>query len=165
MDFSRFFSNGVVVGEEEEEADEGILGSLSYIERMSLFVALIGGTYICYTLSFVFVLSPRRFGVLWTVGSLLFLGSFCVLMGPTKFVRHFVSGPRLWYSASFFVSIVATLGFCFVWRSLVGVMVASGVQLVCTIAYSVSYFPLGRQSLELGASVGRGEVVRWLSLA
>lgn len=177
MDFSRFLNfkstgfvsigeDPVVASVENDEENEGIFDSLSYFERMSLFVATLAGTYICYSVSLLFILlSPRKFAVLWSFGSILFLLSFTILMGPKKFINHFLSGERLMYSMSFFVSIMATLVFSFIYRSIIGVLVSIIVQLVCTVAYSISYFPMGRQSLQLGSTIARDQVSGWLNIS
>lgn len=47
----------------------------------------------------------------WSVGSLLFLLSWAVLMGPWTYARHLVSGPRLPFTAAYFGSIALTLYF------------------------------------------------------
>lgn len=174
MDFSKIFSfntNGLIsIGsdgtENENENENGVLDSLSYFERMSLFIVTLAGVYICYSISLFFIIiSPRKFAVLWSFGSILFLISFTILMGPKKFINHFISGERLMYSISFFISIMATLIFSFIYRSMIGVLFSIIIQFVCTIAYSVSYFPLGRQSLQLGSTIARDQVSDWLNIS
>lgn len=66
-------------------------------------------------------LLPRRSRILglikpvlpirWSVGSLLFLLSWAVLMGPWVYAKHLVSGPRLPFTAAYFGSIALTLYF------------------------------------------------------
>lgn len=45
----------------------------------------------------------------WTFGSVLFLASWAVLMGPITYTKHLVSGPRLPFTAIYFGSIFMTL--------------------------------------------------------
>ena len=47
----------------------------------------------------------------WSVGSLLFLLSWAVLMGPWTYAKHLVSGSRLPFTAAYFGSIALTLYF------------------------------------------------------
>lgn len=56
-------------------------------------------------------LESNRFLLRWSVGSLLFLLSWAVLMGPWVYVKHLVSGPRLPFTAAYFGSIALTLYF------------------------------------------------------
>ena len=47
----------------------------------------------------------------WSVGSLLFLLSWAVLMGPLIYAKHLISGSRLPFTAAYFGSITLTLYF------------------------------------------------------
>lgn len=45
----------------------------------------------------------------WSFGSVLFLASWAVLMGPVTYAKHLVSGPRLPFTLVYFGSIFLTL--------------------------------------------------------
>ena len=45
------------------------------------------------------------------MGSVLFLASWAVLMGPIQYAQHLLSGPRLPFTAAYFTSIGLTLFF------------------------------------------------------
>ena len=47
----------------------------------------------------------------WSVGSVLFLLSWAVLMGPWSYAKHLISGARLPFTAAYFGSIALTLYF------------------------------------------------------
>ena len=47
----------------------------------------------------------------WSTGSVLFLASWAVLLGPITYAKHLVSGPRLPFTAVYFGSITLTLFF------------------------------------------------------
>lgn len=47
----------------------------------------------------------------WSVGSVLFLISWAVLMGPWSYAKHLISGSRLPFTAAYFGSIALTLYF------------------------------------------------------
>lgn len=47
----------------------------------------------------------------WSMGSMLFLASWAVLMGPVQYAQHLISGPRLPFTAAYFGSITLTLIF------------------------------------------------------
>ena len=57
------------------------------------------------------------------MGSLLFLASWAVLMGPLTYARHLLSTPRLPFTAAYFGSIALTLYF------------AVGVRLVSLVKF------------------------------
>lgn len=95
--------------------EEDTFFALSRWDRMLIFIACNLGAAVCFLLCFflfpVLSLKPRKFAILWSVGSLLFLLSWAVLMGPWVYAKHLVSGPRLPFTAAYFGSIAMTLYF------------------------------------------------------
>src|ERR1700756_285601 len=47
----------------------------------------------------------------WSAGSVLFLASWAVLMGPIQYAQHLTSGSRLPFTAAYFGSIALTMYF------------------------------------------------------
>ncbi|KAJ5822031.1 uncharacterized protein N7525_011315 [Penicillium rubens] len=96
------------------EEEEGFF-ALSRWDRMLIFAACNLGAAVCFMLCFflfpVLTLKPRKFAVLWSVGSVLFLVSWAVLMGPWTYAKHLISGTRLPFTAAYFGSIALTLYF------------------------------------------------------
>ncbi|EKV15413.1 Golgi traffic protein SFT2, putative [Penicillium digitatum PHI26] len=96
------------------EEEEGFF-ALSRWDRMLIFGACNLGAAICFMICFflfpVLSLKPRKFAVLWSVGSVLFLLSWAVLMGPWTYAKHLVSGTRLPFTAAYFGAIALTLYF------------------------------------------------------
>ncbi|KIW06601.1 uncharacterized protein PV09_02316 [Verruconis gallopava] len=98
------------------EEEEGWF-ALSRWDRLLLFGGLVLAALVMFVVAFglmftpVFILKPRKFVVLWTMGSVLFLASFAVMMGPIAYVQHLLSGPRLPFTAAYFGSIALTLYF------------------------------------------------------
>lgn len=66
----------------------------------------------------------------WTLGSLLFLSSWAVMLGPLTYLRHLTSGPRLPFTAAYFGSIGLTLYFT------LGVRLVSLFPLPCSLPSS-----------------------------
>lgn len=72
----------------------------------------------------------------WSMGSLLFLASWAVLMGPVTYAKHLLSTPRLPFTAAYFGSIALTLYF------------AVGVSLHAFPCFAaVAAYPLGARRL------------------
>ncbi|CAG7918866.1 unnamed protein product [Penicillium olsonii] len=96
------------------EEEEGFF-ALSRWDRMLIFGACNLGAAVCFMICFflfpVLSLKPRKFAVLWSVGSVLFLLSWAVLMGPWSYAKHLISGARLPFTAAYFGSIALTLYF------------------------------------------------------
>ncbi|KAF0318728.1 golgi traffic protein [Colletotrichum asianum] len=96
------------------EEEEGF-ATLSRWDRLLIFGACNLGALACFVICFalfpVLSLRPRKFVILWTLGSLLFLASFAAMMGPTAYAKHLISGPRLPFTAAYFGSLGLSLYF------------------------------------------------------
>jgi hypothetical protein len=116
----------------------------------------------------------------WTVGSLMFLSSWAVLMGPMQYAVHLISGARLPFTAAYFGSIIMTIYFavgvsstyhaaarhCLRFRQLhstILTLFSAIVQLVALVWYLVSYFPMGSTGLRFAARVGGSRVTAWMN--
>ncbi|KOS21141.1 Protein transport protein SFT2 [Escovopsis weberi] len=140
---------------------------LSRWDRLLIFgacnLAALACFVICFTLFPVLSLRPRKFVILWTVGSGLFLASFAAMMGPMNYVYHLLSAPRLPFTAAYFGSIVLTLVFAIKIHSTILTLFAALIQLAALVWYLVSYFPMGSSGLRLATSFGARQATAWLS--
>ena len=82
-------------------------------QTMATFAMLLAGGVFCMFLSLTFlpflVLAPQKFATLFTLGSLLILGSFSVLKGHAAFISHLGSKDRLPFSMGYAASLIGTL--------------------------------------------------------
>lgn len=135
---------------------------LSRFERLMGFIACLGGSIACFTISFllfpVLALNPRKFGLLWSLGSLLFVLSFGLLQGPVAYFKHLTSKERLPFTVFFFASVIATIYFSAVKKSTILTLISSILEIIAVIYYTVSYFPFGAQGLRMATSVGFRQV-------
>ncbi|MCJ1292189.1 protein transport protein sft2 [Xylographa carneopallida] len=97
------------------------------------------------------------------MGSLLFLTSWAVLLGPVTYAKHLVSTPRLPFTAVYFGSIALTLYSAIALHSTLLTLVAALVQLASLLWYLVSYFPMGGTGLRFAARFGTNRVAAWMS--
>ncbi|CAI6253645.1 unnamed protein product [Periconia digitata] len=84
-----------------------------------------------------------------------------VLMGPTAYIQHLLSGPRLPFTAAYFGSIALTLYLSLVKFPLT--FIATMLQLVTLLWYIVSYFPMGTSGLRFAARFGGNRVAAWMN--
>lgn len=172
--FNSFFGSNPLslgndeIGEEYTNSNtEDSMLNLSYFERISLFVVCILGCYACYSICFIFFpilsLKPKKFSLIWSIGSILFLVAFAILNGPKKFFNHAISADRLPFTISFVGSIIMTLIFSLIWKHALFVIIACIIQAICSVYYTISYFPYGRQGLRMTTGVARNQVENWLS--
>ncbi|KAJ0424619.1 Got1/Sft2-like family-domain-containing protein [Aspergillus carlsbadensis] len=148
-----------------EEEDSFL--ALSRWDRMLIFFACNLGAAVCFVICFflfpVLSLKPRKFAILWSVGSLLFLLSWAVLMGPVIYAKHLVSGPRLPFTAAYFGSIALTLYFAIGLHSTFLTLISSIFQLAALLWYVVSYFPMGSSGLQFMGRFGAQRVTSWMT--
>ncbi|CEN62194.1 Got1/Sft2-like family-domain-containing protein [Aspergillus insuetus] len=148
-----------------EEEDSFL--ALSRWDRMLIFFACNLGAAVCFVICFflfpVLSLKPRKFAILWSVGSLLFLLSWAVLMGPAIYAKHLVSGPRLPFTAAYFGSIALTLYFAIGLHSTFLTLISSIFQLAALLWYVVSYFPMGSSGLQFMGRFGAQRVTAWMT--
>ncbi|KAJ6131136.1 hypothetical protein N7523_001596 [Penicillium sp. IBT 18751x] len=149
-----------------QQEEEGFF-ALSRWDRMLIFGACNLGAAVCFLICFflfpVLTLKPRKFAVLWSVGSVLFLLSWAVLMGPWSYAKHLISGSRLPFTAAYFGSIGLTLYFAIGRQNLFLTLISSICQLVALVWYLVSYFPMGSTGLQYMGRFGVNRVSAWVS--
>jgi len=140
---------------------------LSRWDRLLIFGACNIGALACFVICFalfpVLSLKPRKFVILWTLGSVLFLCSFAAMMGPLAYVQHLASGPRLPFTAAYFGSIGLTLYFAIGLRSTILTLPCAIIQIITLVWYLVSYFPMGSTGMRLAASFGTRRAAAWVS--
>ncbi|KAF2463227.1 SFT2-domain-containing protein [Lindgomyces ingoldianus] len=150
------------------EEEEGWF-ALSRWDRLLVFgglnLAALAMFAVCFALMFtgIGMLKPRKFAILWSMGSLLFLASWGVLMGPITYMQHLISGARLPFTAAYFGSIALTLYFSLSLHSTILTFIASIAQLVALLWYLVSYFPMGSTGLRFAARFGGNRVAAWMN--
>lgn len=140
------------------ESQEPSWYSLSRWERISLFVCFILGSIACFTICIflfpVLALNPRKFALLWTMGSLLFVLAFGIYMGPVAYLKHLTSKDRLPFTLFFFGSCLLTVYFAAFLRSTILTIIAAALELIAVLYYTISYFPMGASGLRYLSSFG-----------
>lgn len=163
-----FRSQNVYLEDDENyvTSEPGYLELLRW-DRMLLFALTFGGSIACWLICIflfpVLSLKPRKFAVLWSLGSIFFLVSFGVLQGFQAYILHLCSSTRILFSITFITSIVLTLVSSLSLRSTLLSIIFAVIQLIAALWYTVSYFPMGRQTLNLASTVARGQVESWVN--
>jgi len=148
------------------EEEEGWL-ALSRWDRILIFgglnLAAVALFVVCFTLLPILSIRPRKFAILWSMASALFLSSWAVMMGPVQYARHLMSQERLPFTATYFGSIALTLYFAVGLQSTILTLLSSIVQVIALLWYLISYFPLGSQGLRIAARFGGSRMANWIS--
>lgn len=140
---------------------------LSRWDRMLIFALTFAGAMCCYIICIflfpVLSLKPRKFALLWSLGSMFFLVSFGVLQGVKPYLIHLFLSTRIFFTITFVTSIIMTLVSSLVLKSTLLSIVFAIIQLILAIWYTVSYFPMGTQTLNLASTVARSQVEGWIN--
>lgn len=135
----------------QQTAEEPSWFKLSRFEKMLGFACCLGGSILCFFISFflfpVLALRPRKFGLLWSMGSLLFVASFGILQGPYSYMKHLLSRERIVFTTVFFGSVLSTMYAAVVMRSTLLTIFCSIIELFAILYYTLSYFPFGAQTV------------------
>lgn len=125
------------------------------------------GAAACFAIAFFihlpfFALRPAKFATSITLGSILVMLGFMILIGPMNQIKHLISPERLPFSAAYIGSLVLTIYFSMVNPSYIGAIVAAVVQVGALLSYIAAYFPGGIQTLKFGAQMimrGAGNIL------
>ncbi|CAK7896940.1 protein transport protein Sft2p [[Candida] anglica] len=163
------FRNSSVYLEDEENyvTSEPGMFELSRWDRMLIFALTFAGSMCCYLICIflfpVLSLKPRKFALLWSLGSIFFLVSFGVLQGFQAYMLHLFSSTRIIFTVVFATSIIMTLISSLSLHSALLSIIFAIIQLISALWYTVSYFPMGTQTLNLASSVARSQVDGWIN--
>jgi len=141
--------------------------ALSRWERLVGFVMCLLGAAACFAIAFfihlpLFALRPAKFATSITLGSILVMLGFMILIGPFNQLKHLISPERLPFSAAYIASLVLTIYFSMVNPSYIGAIIAAIIQVAALASYIAAYFPGGIQTLKFGAQMamrGAGSIL------
>ncbi|EIW76674.1 ER-to-golgi vesicle protein transport Sft2 [Coniophora puteana RWD-64-598 SS2] len=159
--FSRFYSavagDYIPLRSGERSNEEEAWFALSRWERLLGFGGCLLGAAVCFFVSFLVLptiaFRPSKFALAFSLGSLLVMFGFSVLIGPINHLKHLVSKERLPFSCTYFASLGLTLYFSLGARSYFGALICAIVQIVALVTYVLAYFPGGVQTLRFGGQV------------
>lgn len=95
---------------------------------------------------------PQKFAISFTMGSLLFMGSFGILKGPGEHLKSMCAGDRMYFTTIYVGSMLATLYFTFSIGGPQGYLIvlgASGAQLLALLYYLISFLPGGAHGMKI----------------
>jgi len=127
------------------------LPSLSKKQRIIGFMtSLLLGT-ICFGLAVSFlpllIVNPRKFSLLFTLGSVFTLSSFSFLWGPYSHLVHLFSTERLPFTLVYLTTLIATLYFAMGLQSAILTPIAAVLQVIALLWFVISYIPGGQTGL------------------
>lgn len=159
--FSRFYSaiggGYIPLRSSERSNEEEAYFALSRWERLLGFAGCLLGAGVCFFVAFLtlplLAVRPHKFALAFSLGSLLVMFGFSVLIGPINHLKHLVSKERLPFSLAYLASLGATLYFSLGAHSYIGSLIGAIIQVVALLSYVLAYFPGGVQTLRFGSQM------------
>lgn len=149
---------------EETAQQEPSFLQMSQFEKIIGFIVCLLASAFFFGISFVLfpvlAVKPRKFGLLWSLGSLMFIVAFAILNGPVAYLKHMVSKDRIYFSAFFVGTVMLTIYFSIVVKSVILTFIFGILELIAVVYYTVSYFPFGAQALSMITSTS-GRQLLW----
>ncbi|CAA3029368.1 vesicle transport protein SFT2B isoform X2 [Olea europaea var. sylvestris] len=144
---------GMEVEDEEQPKEESSFAfmddfnrncTLSTKQRLYGFVTCLVAGITCTLLSMLVFFNPIKFGVTFSFGNLLALGSTGFLIGPKRQVAMMLDPARIYATALYIASIIVAL-FCAVYvHNKLLTLLAIILEFGALIWYSLSYIPFAR---------------------
>ncbi|GAA0146790.1 hypothetical protein Leryth_016530 [Lithospermum erythrorhizon] len=118
--------------------------TLTTKQRLYGFAACLVSGIACTLLSMLVFFNPVKFGITFSFGNLLALGSTGFLIGPKRQVTMMLDPVRIYATAIYLASIIVAL-FCALYvRNKVLTLLAILLEFGSLIWYSMSYIPFAR---------------------
>ncbi|KAH9948498.1 ER-to-golgi vesicle protein transport Sft2 [Amylocystis lapponica] len=159
--FSRFYNaiggGYIPLRSSERNNDEEAYFALSRWERLLGFGGCLLGAAVCFFVAFftlpLLAIRPAKFALAFSLGSLLVMFGFSVLIGPINHLKHLVSKERLPFSVAYIASLALTLYFALGAHSYLGCLIGAIIQVVALVSYVLAYFPGGITTLRFGSQM------------
>ena len=124
---------------------------------MTKFAAFLGIAALFFFLSFLFlptfILSPHKFALLFTSGSICVLVALAFYHGPLKFVKKLFTKEKWMFSAMYICSLILTLWASVIMGSYFLTLIAIIVQAVAMMWFLCTSFPGGQAGMKMFSSL------------
>lgn len=118
--------------------------TLSTKQRLYGFLICLAAGIACTLLSMLVFFNPVKFGITFSFGNLLALGSTAFLIGPKRQVTMMLDPVRIYATAIYLASIIIAL-FCALYvRNKLLTLLAIVLEFGALLWYSLSYIPFAR---------------------
>ncbi|KAL5566333.1 hypothetical protein UlMin_029497 [Ulmus minor] len=118
--------------------------TLSTKQRFYGFAICLAAGITCTLLSLIVFFNPIKFGITFTLGNLLSLGSTAFLIGPKRQVTMMLDPARIYATAIYLASIIIALFSALYVHNKLLTLLAIILEFGALIWYSLSYIPFAR---------------------
>ena len=132
---------------------DAAVSSLSYKQRLGMFVGLGALSVVFFGLSSMSILMPVKFAKLYFLGSFFLVSALAFLVGPGTLLVSAFQGQRLPSTLGYLGSTAATLFFATYVESSLLTLAAMAVQVACSAWLILSFLPFGTQMFGVARSL------------
>lgn len=122
--------------------------TLSTKQRLYGFAICLAAGLACTFLSMLVFFNPIKFGITFTFGNLLALGSTAFLIGPKRQVVMMLDSVRIYATAIYLASIIIALFCAFFVHNKLLTLLAIILEFGALVWYSLSYIPFARSMVQ-----------------
>uniref|UniRef100_A0ACD5ZGW1 Uncharacterized protein n=1 Tax=Avena sativa TaxID=4498 RepID=A0ACD5ZGW1_AVESA len=118
--------------------------TLNTTQRLYGFAICLAAGLTCTFLSMIVFFHPVKFGVTFTLGNMMALGSTAFLIGPKRQFDMMLDSVRIYATAIYIASIIVSLFCALLLHSKVLTLLAIILEFGALVWYSLSYIPFAR---------------------
>ena len=135
----------------KDKIKDYLISKIEVDRNILVFLALLGSGILLLIFSLIFIptiiISPAKFSMCFSLGSLLFLISFLFLYGTKKYMEKIFSKERFWITIMFIVSILIGCGFAIGKNYLIS-LICSIFQFISLILFILTFLPGGKLGIK-----------------
>ena len=135
----------------KDKIKDFLISKIEVDRNIIVFLALLGSGILLLIFSLIFIptiiISPAKFSMCFSLGSLLFLISFLFLYGTKKYMEKIFSKERFWITIMFIVSILIGCGFAIGKNYLIS-LICSIFQFISLILFILTFLPGGKLGIK-----------------
>lgn len=90
------------------------------------------------------IIKSRKFVLLFSMGSVFFMASFSLLWGLKNHLKHLANISRLPFTLSYLLSLIATIYYALIVKSVTFTLIFAVLQISSLIWYLISFLPGGQ---------------------
>ncbi|KAG8042558.1 hypothetical protein G9C98_005192 [Cotesia typhae] len=125
--------------------------SMTRFQRLTGFAMCLFMGVLCFSISAIYVpvllLKARKFALLYSLGSVFFLMSFCFLWGPVSYLKSLFTLEKRCFTLSYFLTLAGTLYFALHLQSTPLTVLCAVLQIIALLSFLVSHIPGGTTGL------------------
>ena len=116
-------------------------------------------------ISFLFlpliIITPKKFTLLFTLGTFVSISSFLFYFGTNKFFDVLFNKDRIWFTVAYLTGFFGCLFFpAFFGKNYILILVFSGLEMISTLFFILTFIPGGYSSIKMFTNIFFSQIKR-----